>query len=75
MTLDQARQCLAFGIWVEDRDDEDMKTGVIVRITAGYAFVRWDDDEGSVTPVAFSDLMPAYEEHMRGLPEVVSYSA
>lgn len=44
MTVDQARQAIAEGLDVEDRYDEDFRTGRIDEIVnSQFCIVDWDD--------------------------------
>jgi hypothetical protein len=43
---------------VEDRNDEDFKTGTIVEIVnERFAIVHWDDDEGTLAICEIRDLV------------------
>ena len=65
MTREQAERCRKLMATVEDRNNEDFKTGVIDEIVnATYCIVAWDDDEGSMTICAMRNLVVQYPEQV-----------
>ena len=65
MTREQARHCLSHSISVEDRHDEDFKTGLVVEVVNdSYCIVHWDDADGTLEICTLRNLVVQYPERL-----------
>ena len=53
MTVDQAKHAVAEGLYVEDRYDEDFRTGQIEEVVnERFCIVVWDDETLTVNQIS-----------------------
>jgi hypothetical protein len=65
MTRKQAIVCMCCEIPVENKNDEDLKTGLIQEVVNDrYCIVLWDEDEGILTIDETRNLVVQYPEQL-----------